>query len=560
MRIQKLIFVLFFFCSHQALQSFAGGHAYFVPRSAANNAIRLMMEKSPIIDSNAWITPEYTRSFRANQISRYLFGCAGGVLMFSGSAVANRGKTDILADYFGLSSDFQSQVRFCPVIQNFLVDCGVKFNLDCLSEGLYWSLQAPLVYTNWNLRMREFVTQKGVNISPAGYLSGGNQPLPRAQLVADVITAFQGNATFGDMQDPLLYGKICGKQTRTEIAEIREELGWNFCNRYDCTADVHLFLSMPTGTRTTGEYLFEPIVGNCHHWEIGIGGHVNKRLWASECGEHQWWGFLRANISHLCATHQRRSFDLKVGRGSRYMLLAGMDTIHDDILQIPDGTQPAYQYISHLYPAINKTTFDCRINRAAQADFSLGVVYKYDAWDLNFGYDLWLMSREKLQCRERLASNKFVLKGDAQMYGFADLSDVTPGKAVAVPLSVSQHDATLYAGQLTGNATLENNNADNHQLAIETIHPGVLHTQPAAASAQINGSNPLIFLTDAYIDQCSALAPRASSSMLFLSCQRTFDLNKNWDAFFGVGIDVEFGHSCAALSQFGVWLRAGVSY
>jgi hypothetical protein len=564
--LNKSIIVIFLLFFYQSAQAFAGGYAHFIPRSQTNNTARLILENSltdTVMEKNhTWITPEYTHSFRSNHLARYLFGCNCGWMTFSGSKVANRKKTDILADYFCLPTDFQSTVRFCPVIQNFMLDCGATFTLDCIHEGMYCSLQIPLVHTSWNLRMNEWVQQKGVSESLAGYLSGGNQPLNRGQLASNVTTAFQGGVTCGDMQDPLRYGKICGKQTATEIAEVRAQVGWRFCKRYEWDGDVNIFISAPTGTRTTGEYLFEPIVGNNHHWEIGIGAHGARRLWTNCNGEHQLWGYLRANLSHLCASQQRRSFDLKNGRGSRYMLLAGMDTLRDDILEIPAGSRPQYQYTSHLYPAINKTTLNCRISRAVQADFSIGLVYKHDCWEVNGGYDLWLMSHEKLSCRARFADNKFVLKGDAQMYGFADLSGLVgigSAQFVPVPLSVSQHAATLYGGQGTGNATLENNNSDNPQDAFQNISTEALLAQ-FVAGVNVFGSSPIIFLTDNDIDECSALAPRASSSTLFLSCQRIFEMNKQCDAFLGAGLELELGHSFRALTQWGIWLRAGISY
>ena len=50
----------------------------------------------------------------------------------SGSAIANRGANDWLADYFGLPRDFQSTVIFKPTISNYILDFSFYAGLDVM--------------------------------------------------------------------------------------------------------------------------------------------------------------------------------------------------------------------------------------------------------------------------------------------------------------------------------------------------------------------------------------------------------------------------------------------
>ena len=70
--------------------------------------------------------PSYSHTFREKRIAEFLFGCLP--LTFSGSLSPQREPTDILADYFGLPSDFKSTVSFDPYIINFFMDI----------DALYW--------------------------------------------------------------------------------------------------------------------------------------------------------------------------------------------------------------------------------------------------------------------------------------------------------------------------------------------------------------------------------------------------------------------------------------
>lgn len=547
------------------MYGFCCGCPSFTPRSQGVNAARRSFVERlhglhEDFSYHMWCAPEYTHSFKSKEITKHIFGSE--VLVFSGSRVADRASKDILADYFGLPSDFVSHVSFRPVVQNFLVDFNGTINFDWLHEGLYLEIYAPITHTSFDLHLCEQVIKKGENFSPAGYLSGGNLRLTRGQLVSDVTTAFKGQSTFGDMQDPLRFGKIDGKRTKTAVADVRLFIGCDVIKEEDYQVGVSALLSVPTGTRPRAEYLFEPVIGNNHHWELGLGVHGLWEFWHNDACTHRLNLFGKIELSHLFRASQRRSFDLsKNGCGSRYMLLSVLGDTRDDLLLI-SGASPAKQYLGHLVPAINKTTLDCKVSVALQVQALVGISYRYKAWLCEVGYNLWLRTKEKIKSRKKLANNKFAPKGDAQLYGFFSGTSTE----IPVPLNGTQQCATINSGQLSGNADFTNSNLDNPVGATESDTPGSLLNLTLVDSSdlglsllQVKGSNPPIFLSDCDIDECSAACPRATSSTFFIRGDYTFE-DDQWDPYVGVGVKIEWGHSRHALSEWGVWFEGGFYY
>ncbi|MCK5632707.1 hypothetical protein KAH94_03090 [bacterium] len=545
--------------------AFTNGKSAFVQRGQETDLVRRFENNSmQKVDEYSCYTfrliPEYMRSFRSCRIAKHFFG--SNTLGFSGSRVENRCSKNILADYFGLPSDFISRVYFKPKIQDFVLDGGIRLNMDFITQGLYVQFWTPLVHTRWDMCMSENVSVPGSNFHPAGYLSGDNIRLERNQLPKDVKSVFAGGTTFGDMQDPLRYGKIGCKQKRTAIANVKAQFGWDFTKKDDYQFGGYAVVVAPTGNKRTAQYLFEPIIGNDNHWELGIGLNGRWDCWKNKEETKSVSLFGEAQVSHMFASWQKRSYDFKTnGRGSRYMLITKLDALRDNILEVPAGTVPELQYTGHLFHAINKTTLDSKIKVGVQADIMLGLTYATDAWSFDFGYNFWARSAEKLSCRQKFQDGMFAAKGDAQLYGYF----ASGGKQVGVALNGTNSNATVRAGN--GNTDFTNSNVDNAVIARETATPSNL-TAPTALDAidlsgispqPVNGSSEPVLLSDSDIDFCSALQSRAISNSFFIRSFYDWKEKEEWTPHVGFGLKVEFGNKCSAISQFGVWLELGCS-
>ncbi len=397
-----------------------------------------------------------------------------------------------------------------------------------------------------------------------------NSIITASQLEKGVLGALSGKKTFGDLIESLQYGRIplC-KQSITKFSDVFIALGYNAVCEPCGMLDVDVHVVVPTGTRSHARYLFEPQVGNGHHWALGVG--LSARY---DVVNHEHWcisAHVDACVDHLFKTTQKRSYDLTPnGSGSRYMLL--MDMIR--MISVTQGfsTTPGQdllqqQYITRLLYAADATTLSSKIKIDVQADLVAKLSATYRQWYGEIGYNFWARSGEKLVCREQLQHKFYGVKGDAQVYGFLDIGIIT----IPLPLNATQSQATLHAPQDGGNTTnnFVNSNADNAALMYNVGTPvaqttaASLTNTGATSLAQVNGSDQAIVVTDADIHNCSGLSPRALSHKLFGAIRYEFETACT-QPYVSLGAEGEFSGKThcikTAISQWGVWGKIGFNY
>ncbi|MCX5922115.1 MAG: hypothetical protein NTX86_02200 [Candidatus Dependentiae bacterium] len=546
------------------VQAFTGQSSYN-PRSQGAQVARDLVGWQTLINQPSEgcfygafaITPAYARSFEPKEMAELLLGSCS--LPVSGSRVTDRGPRDILADYFGLPSDYKSTLCFKPQIKNFILDLQCYLGLDHICDGLYLRFDLPIVNTTWDLALRECITVKGVASYPAGYLF--TDTLTRKNLTEDADDFFIGKEPLpGDIRESLENGRIWGRAVSNGIAELRAVVGWNYAGDHH-HAGVNFRVAAPTGTRPSSEFLFEPIIGNGKHWEVGGGVTAHGYLWCNEDAGSSLAVYLDANVVHLARASQKRSFDLvNNGPGSRYMLLEAFADPSHDLFFGPMGPAAPNQYKRCLFPAINKTTLDVKVSFAVQADLALKLSYHYRGLELDCGYNFFGRTAEKLHCRERFPAGLYAVKGDAQVYGFDAITN-NP-----IPLSATQSKATLHGGQGLGNSNYRNLNADSSVVAYDSN--GTLNQLQGEFGmipvTTVQTSNPAVLLSDADIDTRAALVPHAMSHGVFFHAGNVWCVIDNWQPFFGFGGSVEWASGCArknsTYSQWSLWLKGGVGF
>ncbi len=513
---------------------------------------------------------EYTRSFDNNAITQYFLG--SDQVSFSGSRVTDRNADDIMADYFGLPTDFQSTLNLSPRVQNAIVDLNFYWNLPWLCDKLNVWFNIPIVKSKWALNPCETIINPGNAAYPAGYMS--TEIIEPAALSKGALDVLSRGQQFGDLTYPLQFGRIsqCTLDD-TKIADIIIGLGYNFiCN--DCselTGSLHTVV--PTGTCSESRYLFEPQIGNGHHWALGINLSGRYDLLVNdECG----WSLAACfdgYVQHLFATHEMRSYDLlNNGAGSRYMLLEDMVeqiSITQGFSPVPLTDQLNNQYITRLFYVVDATTLLSKIRINAQGEFLAQLKAQYNNWNFSLGYNLWGRTKETLVCREAMQYKSYGVKGDAQLYGFLDI-----GVNIPLPLNATQSNATIHSGQGASNTlnNFTNNNADNAALiynvgfpiAQTTLESITLGTTGATILAQVNGSNQAVILSDNDINNCSGLSPRALTNSIFGSISYSWDYCNDTKPYLLIGCSSEFATKvdCAktAISQWGIWVKGGINY
>ena len=225
---------------------------YFLIRSQSEDSARDLVGLTHMINQfdpervygTFAFTMEYTKSFASDKVTKKLFGrhlydanCP--FLRISGSQVPTRENRDLLADYFGLPTDYQSVVSFEPRIKNVIFDMAFYLGLDDILCGLYVRMHAPVVHTIWNLNFCEKIIDRGSNGYLPGYFNrNGEERSHLVQRFTDYIAYEQapnlGGGVNGTIFESLRNARFSPKREGlTRLSDLQFALGWNFLQNED---------------------------------------------------------------------------------------------------------------------------------------------------------------------------------------------------------------------------------------------------------------------------------------------------------------------------------------
>lgn len=547
--------------------------------------------------------------------------CGGRVFNVSGTGavpttdvnfITNRPVNSLMAENFYLARDFQSEVSVSPKIKTFQLKFDFYMGLDEWCQGLYFRLYGPLAHSKWNLNLHEDVISAGTTDDgeyPLGYFD--SVVVPQADLLQSFESYARGDvpalaANTSVTVNGLAFAKMdsCG-HSKTYFAELRGELGYDFLSCEDYHLGLNLQFAAPTGARPNPEFLFSPQGGNGKSWEFGAGLTGHYSFWRSDCDSRQLIGSIEADITHMFGAKQCRTLDLKGKPLSRYMLAEKMNSNAVGDLtggSVADaGTAPSKAFALEYSPVANFSTREVKVSASVQADIALMLTFvcKGFTWDL--GYNFWARSCENVSLRDSdcdtFPANTWALKGDASVFGFGTTGTGVVGDPYLVNttafhvLSATDSEATITHGSNYNVAeALSNPNIDNKQLAQDTTLVGntrdpflVMGTQvgPSLTTNQttlINTSIQPVFISADDLDVCAS-ETRGLSNMVFTNIGYTWTGCEDWIPYLGLGAKAEFGQhsgnndcgnetaSCpaggcnrTAVSQWGVWVKAGLSF
>lgn len=564
-----------------------------------------------LYDKDSWygtfdITVGGGRSFRSSELAECLFGCAVndcGRMLIQGSQVEDRDPRALLADYFYLPTDYSSSVTFDPTITNVFANFDFYLGFNKWCQNAYFRVYAPLVWTKWDLDMCEDICDEGDNPYPCGYFTpgtmarnllnesfgcyaAGRSPEPVTATIGDFTPAQDITINFQGLR----YARLTDcDNTKLAVADLRMELGWNFLSDEDYLFGLYIAAAAPTGSRIHARTLFQPVVGNGHHWELGGGVNAKWIFWRCDDEERHFGLYLDATVTHLFKSHEQHTLDIAGKPLSRYMLVERLGTPIIGNLADTDGAIPTEQFKYEYAPLANLSTIDTKVSIGAQADVALWFNYsgRHFSWDIGyefFGQSCAKYSRDNScssSCSSTCSSgcsssssscpsssscspcgtsvvtcanlcdayqeNTWALKGDAQVFGFdTEGQDLPTCTGSAIPLSATENEATIYAGTNMinegANPTV-NAFVDGAELAVgdRTGNGGthtLYNTVDLATHEQINTSIEPVFIGCCDLDFCTTSRP--------ISNKLWTHLNYTWERcdirpYLGIGGEVEFG-------------------
>lgn len=505
-RMLKLFFpVLLIGSSAHAATTF--GKTFFNPRPQGVNQARWMVGQMhhfylpdvDCINGSLALTAEYDKTFRASQLGQYLGFNGTDTLTFGPAGAAT---TDVFARNFLLNDDFQGSVKLRPSIQNFVLDINWYLGLDEWVKGLWFRVDVPISWTRWNVNLKENETvSQGTTIAANRF---GNA-LPVASSFSSITEAWEGGFTdankFPDIKQAMQKGKIKGARSKTGVADVTLQLGYNFilneCSHFGLMAT----LVAPTGTTPNAEFVFEPHIGNGHHVAFGGGLTGSYELWNNGC-DQSFGLWFEGNVLHLFRSKQRRLFDLTAnGIGSRYLFFKKFD-----------GAAPA-AYANEIVFGANISALECKVKNDVYGDAAVMFDYKNGGFTFDVGYNIWGRTEDKITIVEDIPANTFGVQGDT---------------ATANPV-VATTPATQSLTDIKGNFA------------------------PAPET-------PAVTITKDDFDPKSASNPSAVSHKVFTHLAYTWE-NCDYLPFLGVGGAVEFsGTKNNAMNQWQVWVKGGFTF
>jgi hypothetical protein len=501
----------------------------------------------------------YSHSFRPEHIARYLFG--DSTLNFAGSKVIDRAGCELLSDYFGLSPYFRGCLRVHPTIENYYLDNQIFIGLDRWVCGLYIQAHAPLAYTRWNLRLCQINSDQTDSIEcppyPPCYMSTNSAPA-----TCDIIETLSGNVTFGAMEERWHFGKFSPRAlSKTRLADIDLILGYDIWRSPDYHLGFYVQTVMPTGNKPNGRHIFEPIVGNGHHWELGGGISGHLVLW--ERSDDQALAlYLEANVTHLFKNTQCRSFDFcNNGPLSRYILLREFEI---------NGT--TIEPTGRLTNGINFATRRIRSSVGVKGDASVKLAYRSDWFALDIGYNFYGNTREHVKlCQSQPDCNtnkRFGIKGIegicALEYSTTGMLPLELGPLVGkIPLNSTESNATIRSGAPTDNPQAPPLlSPSNRAVSALSKQSGII-SDHTILQAQL--SEPPILLSIDDLNIRSGQAGATATHKLFGYIGYNVDSPcRGYTLYGGIGGEIEVeGLACnerTSLNQWGIWLKGGIAF
>jgi hypothetical protein len=305
--------------------------------------------------------------------------------------LANPNNRDVNAHYFNISTaaqNFASRVCFRPQ-QKY---AGVGFDwkqylgwwrCDNPCPRWWFEISFPVLHVKNDMRLTESIINQGTvpTTLPAG-----------ATVNTNIIQAFTGVNKFVNLNSGgayvvtgsgWLYGRIDGSQKKTGVADLEFKLGYDYLSSECCHLDGYIGFVAPTGNKPKAHYLWEPIVGNNHHWGVMWGGSFGGVIW--EGCDMDLRLEMETNGRYLFRNTQRRSFDVNGKPWSRYMLVY---------------TSAAAAAAETPTEGINLFTRKLHVKPHVQQHLNTGLVFDWCRFQAEIGWHVWAAQCERVSLKD----------------------------------------------------------------------------------------------------------------------------------------------------------------
>jgi len=185
----------------------------------------------------------------------------------------------IIHDQIGdVSTRLHVKAQMRPESESYGVRLDYYQNLDKILKRAFLKVTVPIVHVQNNMN----VSYTGTVLTQAMPNNQATGATGSAVSLADYLAGRIYNPGSGEnKQEALTAAKIDGSRSRTGVADVDVTFGYNFIKAEHHRWSLQACLSVPTGNKPRGTYLFEPVIGAGKHWALGGGTDATIDIWES---------------------------------------------------------------------------------------------------------------------------------------------------------------------------------------------------------------------------------------------------------------------------------------
>ena len=235
-----------------------------------------------------------------------------------------------------------------------------------------------------------------------------------------------------DLQEKLAYGKIdSANKTIFGIADIDVHFGYRLIDNKKNRIYISGLVTIPTGNRPKGEFMFEPIYGNGNHVGIGLEIDGQMRLWKKK--NHK--GFLGFALKHKYTMDgtEKRIIPLN---------LPNYPFAHYYLAQKTDAVAN-----TPLFPAANILAQNVTIRPGNSVEGFLGFKFKTKRFLIDTGYNLYFKEKENISLKTAWIDDVYSIVKEG--YNTTQVFDVANNALVKINNDILNLNGAVTPNQLS---------------------------------------------------------------------------------------------------------------
>ena len=332
-------------------------------------------EEVSLRSANLQTIPFYSHSTNERGLGRY-FGLNKNNVIGVGTDVSGLAAgVDFFSKWLIHSSTthLTGKLELRPDRERFGVHVDWLQRLSFISKNLFLNVSVPVAHIEHKMNPRVFDESEG-KVDDTGDLKG-------------LLDYFSGNleqAQSTRIQEKLKYAKIAGSQSKTGVEDVVVSLAYQPTARSRKDYFVRsVHVSIPTNNKPTGEFLFEPILGNAGKW--GVGGGIEKKIKLREKDNWLIDVVTHADLTAFFSNTQKRT--------------VGLRALDNQIIAWSQYYLLGENGIKGVKPAANILTRD--VDVSSYITFDAGMVFDihYKKLLLNAGYNFFARSAETVSVK-----------------------------------------------------------------------------------------------------------------------------------------------------------------